>query len=103
MNWRLTVFRLALMVLLLLAAGCLIVPESIWDAAEDGVSGLSYTVLASVVGIAAAMLLAWALAGWHRLCDDEAATYPGGRRRLIRREADMLIETPVETVLNNEE
>lgn len=64
-NWLITVIRLALFALLLLAIGDLIVTETVWVKAEDSLSIIPVVVF--IVATAAAMLLAWAVTGWRRL------------------------------------
>jgi len=66
-DWRKAILAFALILLILLLVGYQIRLASIWDVATDGLGGIFFWGLTSVVGIAAAIQLAWSLPGKRKL------------------------------------
>jgi MFS family permease len=66
-DWRKAILAFVLIPLILLLVGYQIGIASIWDVATDGLGGIFFWGLTSVVGIASAIQLAWSLPGKRKL------------------------------------
>jgi MFS family permease len=66
-DWRKAILAFMLILLILLLVGYQIAIASIWDVATDGLGGIFFWGLTSVVGIASAIQLAWSLPGKRKL------------------------------------
>jgi hypothetical protein len=66
-DWRKAISSCVLILLILLLVGYQIGIASVWDVATDGLRSVFYWGLTSIMGIAAAIQLAWSLPGKRKL------------------------------------